>query len=226
MNLDPAAKGVVLLLIWSQPGREWPWQPKGTWGQHLKQTGTKYAQEMFQNTKELCEMSSKKSFWNLAWWQNPCTRNKSDESYTQIRNGNENKIQAYQPPLRRPQSEGMWLHPKGGWDKNGSEEGYPFPGRESLIRQPPAWLSGSQPQINTQITVTEVLQKGCYINPNPERERNEKGTNVCWWYILPIAEHGTRSFGHNISFYPHNNSNKVTNGPTLELIKPMFLKIK
>ena len=32
----------------------------------------------------------------------------------------------------------------------------------SLIRQPPAWLTGSQARVNTQISRMEVFQKGCY----------------------------------------------------------------
>lgn len=109
MNSGPSGQGcgstTYLKSTWQRTAVATP--TKGTWGQHLEQTGTKYAQEMFQNTKELCYMSSGRCFWTLAQWRDPCKRNKLDESCTQIRNGNESKIQAYQQP--QPQHQGMGL---------------------------------------------------------------------------------------------------------------------
>lgn len=123
MNPDLAAKGVVLPLIWSQPGKEQQWQPtKGTWGQHLEQTGTKYAQEMFRIQKSYVRWAPRKAveIWLgdeiLAQEINLMNLVRKSEMGMKIK-------QTYQPPLQRPQSQGMWLHPNSGWDRNGSEEG-------------------------------------------------------------------------------------------------------
>lgn len=100
MNSGPTGQGcgsaAYLESTWQRTAVATP--TKGTRGQRLEQIGTKYAQEMFPNTKELCYMSSERRLWTLAPWRDPCKRNKFDESCTQIRNGNESKIQAYQQP--------------------------------------------------------------------------------------------------------------------------------
>lgn len=53
-----------------------------------------------------------------------------------------------------------------------------------------------------------------------------KELTFAWLHILPAAKHCARSFMYIISFRPYNNSNKVGNGPILQLTKLIFLKIK
>lgn len=153
---------------------------KGTWGQCSEQTGTKYAQEMFQNTKELCYMSSERCLWTLAqrslqkkqiWWV----------LYTnQKQTGKENTTLSTTTTTTQPQHQGMGLPPRGDGLRDRSAE-EPCPGREVSQGN---HLPGSPDPKSGWLR----FSKRDAINPNPEGEGNVKEMNICWLYITRGAE--------------------------------------
>lgn len=112
MDSGPRVKGAARPLIWSGPRREQQWQLQqrkreaSTWNK-LEQN---MLRKCFQIQKSYVRWAPKK-FLNSEWWD-PCKTKKFDKSCTQVRNGNESKIQAYQPPPPQPQYQGMWLPPQ------------------------------------------------------------------------------------------------------------------